>query len=168
MGIKLIHQLFKVVISHLCLSICCSLSSQERKDVDDPLGDDGLYSLCSISRLVSNKYCPDYPINDWPVSSASQPCLDDIKTSHIINQIPAYDIRDIPIAPTDYQEKLAGSIVEVYFMMAHFHIQQSQKNIFNAIVRDITILRPPLQLSLSTSRWGLHSALHDCKKINKS
>lgn len=71
MGLKLTHQLFKVVISHLCLSILCSLSSQERKDVDDPLRDDDLYPLCSISRLVSNKYCPDYSINDWPVSSAN-------------------------------------------------------------------------------------------------
>lgn len=65
--------------------------------------------------------------------------------------------------PTDYQEKLAGSIVEVYFTMAHFHIRQSQKNIFNAIIQDITVLRAPLQLSSSTSGRGLHSALHDHK-----
>ena len=106
----------------------------------------------------------DIPINVWPVSSINQSYLDDIKATHVVHRIPAYDIRNQIIAPDKYQDKLAGSIVEVYFSLVHFFIRQSQKNIFNAVVRDITVLRPPLQVASSISGQKLHSVLHNRKK----
>jgi hypothetical protein len=122
-----------------------------------------------ISGLTSfNVYInsSDISITNWPVSPSNQAYLDNIKSTHSVHRIRAYDVKDKLIDPLDYQDKLAGSIVEVFFSLVHFHIRQSQKNIFNAIVRDMTVLRPPLQIASSTSGQtrSLHSVLQNKKK----
>jgi hypothetical protein len=90
--------------------------------------------------------------------------LDSIKSTHIVHRIPAYDVKDDLVLPSEYQDKLAGSIAEVCFSIVHYHIRQAQKNVFNAVIRDMTILKPPVQVASTTSRQQLHSALHSHKK----
>ena len=123
-----------------------------------------MFTLPTLN-VYANLY-PNISINNWPVSSSNQPYLNAMKSSHIVNHIWAYDIKDNLINPLDYQEKLASSIVEVFFSLIHFHICQLQKNIFNAIVWDITVLRPPLQIASSSSghTQNLHSILQNRKK----
>jgi hypothetical protein len=41
--------------------------------------------------------------------------------------IPAYDIRENLIKPSDYEEKLAGAIVRVYFTIVHFYFQRKKR-----------------------------------------
>ena len=83
----------------------------------------------------------EYTIHNWPVPVANEPYLDEIKSSHDVQEIPAYDIRNNLIHPTEYEEKLGGAIARVCFSIAHYTVKQ--KHIFNALVRDITVLRAP-------------------------
>jgi hypothetical protein len=82
--------------------------------------------------------------------------LDEIKSSHKIHRLPAYDIHGHLIQPMEYEEKLAGAIARVCFTLVHFTIKQ--RHIFNAVVRDITVVRPPT--SIIPSRASLKELLH--------
>ena len=77
-----------------------------------------------------------------------------IKDSYEVNQLPAYDIRGDSIYPGDYEEKLAGAIVRVCFTIVHYDIKQ--KHVFNTLVRDITVLRPPSTISPTSLKHILH------------
>jgi hypothetical protein len=72
--------------------------------------------------------------------------------------MPAYDIKNNPINPSDYEEKLAGSIARVCFSIVHFYIRE--RHIFNAQLRDVTIVRPPS----SITKKSLQHILHPKKK----
>ena len=96
----------------------------------------------------------DYNINNWPVPLANESYLEDIKTTHDVQQIPAFDIRNESIHPSDYEEKLAGAIARVCFSITHFIIKQ--KHVFNALVKDITIIRPPTTISTKSLKHVLH------------
>ena len=61
-----------------------------------------------------------------------------------------------PIHPSDYEQKLASSIARVCFSIIHYSIKQ--KHVFNAIVKDITILRPPTSMPPTTLKHILHPA----------
>ena len=67
-------------------------------------------------------------MNNWTVSSANEAYLDEIKSTHAVEQLPAYDIYGNLIAPVDYKEKIAGSIAHVCFSIVHFNIN---KNMFS-------------------------------------
>jgi hypothetical protein len=110
-----------------------------------------------------NRFFSDFPIKDWPVSISNRPFLNNVKSSHVVRRIPAFDIRNEAISPSDYQDKLAGSIVQVCFALVHYHIRQSQKNIFNAMIRELTVLRPPLHI-VSSTLTQLRSVFHSHKK----
>ena len=93
-------------------------------------------------------------MNNWSVSSANEPYLDEIKSTHTVEQLPAYDIYRNLIAPVDYEEKIAGSVARVCFSIVHFNIKQ--KHVFNAYVKDITIVRPPTSITTTTLKHLLH------------
>ena len=103
----------------------------------------------------------EYDINNWPVNENNQVFLNAIKSSHMVRQLPAYDIKGNLINPIDYEEKLGGAITQVCFLIFYFLVKQ--KHIFNAVVQDITILCPPTMIVSSTS--SLKHILHPpCKK----
>ena len=77
-------------------------------------------------------------MRNWAVLSTNKAYLDEIRSTHSVEQLPTYDINANLIAPLDYEEKLAGSIARICFSIIHFNIKQ--KNIFNAYVKNITIV----------------------------
>jgi hypothetical protein len=85
---------------------------------------------------------------------ANEPYLDDIKTTHDVQQLPAYDIRNNAINPSDYEEKLAGAVARVCFSIVHFVIKQ--RHIFNATVKDITVIRAPTTIPTMSLKHILH------------
>ena len=93
-------------------------------------------------------------MHNWAVSNTNEAYLDEIKTTHTVEQLPAYDINGNLIAPLDYEEKLAGSIARICFSVAHFHIKQ--KHIYNAYVKDITVVRPPTSIATTSLKHLLH------------
>ena len=101
-------------------------------------------------------------IDDWPVIPANEYELDSIKSSHYVQPLPAYDIRGNLIEPSLYKEKLAGAIARVCFTVIHYPIKQ--KHIFNALVRDITIIQPPTTIVRSSLKNILHPKPKQKKK----
>ena len=100
-----------------------------------------VYSLTPSPLFYLKHFILEYTIHNWPIPVTNEPYLKSIRNSHKVNQLPAYDIRGNPIHPKEYEEKLAGAIARVCFTLLHFIIKQ--KHVFNALVRDITILCPP-------------------------
>ena len=90
------------------------------------------------------------------MSASIEPYLDAMKSSHVVQQLPAYDVRGNDIHPSEYEEKLAGAITRVCFSIVHFLIKQ--KHIYNAVLRDITVLRPPTTVIPSST--SLKHILH--------
>ena len=105
--------------------------------------------LCYLKHFIL-----EYTIHNWPIPVTNEPYLESIKNSHEVNQLPAYDIRGNPIHPKEYEEKLAGAIARVCFTLLHFIIKQ--KHVFNALVRDITVLRPPSTITPTSLKHILH------------
>lgn len=116
-----------------------------------------VFSSSPSSLNINQSYFSDFSIDNWPVSLSNEPYLEEIKTSHIVQPLPAYDIRGDIISPLEYEEKLAGAIVRVCFSFVHFQIKQ--KHIFNALARDITVLRPPTTVVATSLKHILHPNL---------
>ena len=108
-------------------------------------------------------FIQEYNINNWLVNENNWPFLDAIKSPHVVQQLPAYDIKGNLIDPLDYEEKLGGVICCVCFSIFRFLVKQ--KHIFNAIVRDITIVHPSTTFASSTS--SLKHILHPPHKKQK-
>ena len=65
-------------------------------------------------------------MRNWAVSSTNEAYLDEIRSTHSVEQLPTYDINANLIAPLDYKEKLAGSIAQICFSIVHFNIKQKK------------------------------------------
>jgi len=114
---------------------------------------------CSSKKKASSDRINDeYTINNWPVSSPNEIHLHSIKDNYDVQQLPAYDVRNNLIHPSHYEEKLAGCTARVCFSIMHYLIKQ--KHVFNAIVKDITVVRPPMSIAPTT----LKNILHQKKK----
>ena len=103
----------------------------------------------------------EFNMKNWPVSPANEVYLDEIKSSHDVQQLDAYDVKSELIHPSDYEEKLAGAIARVCFSILHFTIKE--KHVFTTRVKDITVLRPPISIPTTSLKHVLHS-----KKTQKS
>lgn len=68
----------------------------------------------------------------WPVAPENVEHLEAIKETHCAMPIPAYNLRNDLIDPKDYQRELAGALVECYFTITHWNIQNKKMDIFNA------------------------------------
>lgn len=93
-------------------------------------------------------------MDNWPVTATNETYLDTIKLTHDVHQIPAYDVKGNLIHPSEYENKLAGAIARICFSIVHYDIKQ--KHVFNAVVRDITILRPPTTIASTSLKHILH------------
>jgi hypothetical protein len=151
-AIRLTHHLFVVCRAFSMKTYLINFNIKEKKPFID-LDDNGIVFLLT---LYTNRcyFLLEFTINDWPVPLANEFELDNIKSSHDVQQLPAYDIRGDPIHPSQYEEKLAGAIARVCFTLIHFDIKQ--KHVFNALVRDITVLRPPTTIASTTLKHILH------------
>ena len=91
----------------------------------------------------------NFTIDNWPVPTSNEPYLNELKDTHFIQRLPAYDIRGCLVHPLDYEEKLTGAVVCACFTIIHYMI--NKKHIFNAVVQDLTVLCPPTSISPSNS-----------------
>ena len=112
------------------------------------------FSSSSSQSTSTHHDLSEFDINNWPVPLANEPYLEDIKSTHDVQQIPAFDIRNESVHPSEYEEKLAGAIARVCFLITHFIIKQ--KHVYNALVKDITIIRPPTTISTKSLKHVLH------------
>jgi hypothetical protein len=90
----------------------------------------------------------EYTIADWPVRSAeAQAAIDEMKNTHRVVPIPAYDIAGKLIPPTDYRAQLMGAVVELYFTLTHWSIGPKDKvprsDTYVADIVSMRVVSPP-------------------------
>ncbi|KAG1908162.1 uncharacterized protein F5891DRAFT_1179681 [Suillus fuscotomentosus] len=85
--------------------------------------------------------------DDGSNSSTNASHLQDIVSSHNIRPLPAYDENHILIPPLQYEAKLRGVLVEVH--MAFCHTKKSKCDIFDAVLRELIVLLPPVPMPSS-------------------
>ncbi|KAG1722366.1 hypothetical protein EDD22DRAFT_935595 [Suillus occidentalis] len=131
-SIKLVHHLFTVKPTE---------ESQDQYTIN-PQGDD-------TSSDTATNLGSEFEISNWPVADRCKGHLADLAQTHIVNPLPAYDTDHQLIPPTQYESKLCGTVVEVHFAFFHHHIQRSKRHIFNAVLRELIVLRPPSNMPSS-------------------
>lgn len=162
-AIRLTHHLFIV-----CLLKCFFFASfksdilfftihtkKKGKNKNPDLKKNGISSKPAFNHIIifdSNTL--EYNMNNWPVSPANETYLNEIKASHDVQQLDAYDVNNNIISPFDYEEKLAGAIARICFSIIHFSIKE--KHVFSTRVKDITVLRPPILFPNTSLRHVLH------------
>ena len=137
-----------------CLQPSNSLTIYSQYVISLPYLDIFLIFIKRITNTIMSPLDESLTINNWPVQSSNNLYLDGIKSSHIINQLAAYDIKNNLIHPSQYEEKLAGTITRVCFSMVHYFMKE--RHIYKAIIQDITVLCPPTTISPSSLTHLLH------------
>lgn len=127
---------------------------KDKKEFPDPT-ETGTIPIIQFSFYHSNHLTTEYNIHNWPVPYANECHLASIKDTHDVEPLPAYDIKGNRIRPTDYEDKLAGAVARVCFSIVHYIIKE--KHIYNALVKDITVVRPPTTIASTSLKHILHS-----------
>ena len=86
---------------------------------------------------------PEFSIETWPVADRCKGPLEDLVSSHDIQPLPAYDEKHVLIAPFQYESKLKGVLVEVHMAFYRHRIKRTKRDVFNAVLRGLVVLRPP-------------------------
>lgn len=73
-------------------------------------------------------------IDQWPVRGDNMNHLENIKDSHVVFPILAYDIDGKLIEPEQYRQKLSGALVECHLSLSHWSISRDVRKVdaFNA------------------------------------
>ena len=84
----------------------------------------------------------------WPVyTEPAQSEIDDIRFSHVVHPILVIDILGNRIKPEEYEEKLKGATVDVYFYLRQHFIHDKKKNkdrdTFSTEIVHMQIISPP-------------------------
>ncbi|KAI6004662.1 hypothetical protein EDD15DRAFT_2108578, partial [Pisolithus albus] len=121
-GFRLRHTLFEV-----SLSICCTLTP------------------VLISEPIS--------FERWPLTKEKiRAELLNLKSTHRILPLPAYDLEDRLIRPASYRRVLQGAIVEVHFTLSHWPIAAAKQDVYIADIEHIRLLVPPTYTAASKKR----------------
>lgn len=80
---------------------------------------------------------------EWPVPERTWAAFEHAALTHNVVPLPTFDEDHSLIAPTNYQKKLCGAVVNVHFGLVHYFIQQEKKSVFTAVVREIFVLHEP-------------------------
>ncbi|KAG9309252.1 hypothetical protein JVU11DRAFT_10735 [Chiua virens] len=134
--------------SVLCLFFCLVIINHKMLILDDDLG-------------------PEFAMETWPVDPKCSALLHDLLPSHNICPLPAYDLNNNLIPPTQYRNFLWGATVEVYFNFVHHFFKKNKCHIYNAMVPKIQILEAPAALPSSPFKC-LHVSPIDPKGKKKA
>ncbi|KAG1857480.1 hypothetical protein F4604DRAFT_1931432 [Suillus subluteus] len=132
-SIKLTHSLFEVIVNKEHL---------ERDTASEVDGDDN-YST------DSDGLSSDFDITTWPVADRCKGHLQGLTSTHTIHPLPAYDLDHNLILPSEYESKLKGALVEVHMAFCHHRVKSAKRDIFSAVLRELTILSPPAAMPSS-------------------
>jgi hypothetical protein len=75
--------------------------------------------------------------------------LEDLTSTHNVCPLPAYDTDYGLIPPLEYESKLKGALVEVHMVFCHHRIKNAKRDVFNAILRQLTVLSPPAAMPIN-------------------
>ncbi|KAG2055974.1 hypothetical protein BDR06DRAFT_970434 [Suillus hirtellus] len=132
-SIRLIHGLFELNITY---------QAKNQDKYDDTASDED--DDCSTDSLSS-----DFDIATWPVADQCKGHLQDLRSTHNVCPLPAYDTDHSLIPPLEYESKLKGALVEVHMVFFHHRVKNAKHDVFNAILQQLTILSPPAAMPIN-------------------
>ncbi|KAJ6477313.1 hypothetical protein C8R47DRAFT_1219868 [Mycena vitilis] len=86
-----------------------------------------------------------FKIKHWPVRhEAARKARDKMTSTHRVNYLPAYDAsrKGNLILPGDYETQLPGALVQIKFTLSHWNFKKDRRDVFNANIVHIRVLKP--------------------------
>ncbi|KAJ7675699.1 hypothetical protein DFH06DRAFT_1170235 [Mycena polygramma] len=87
-----------------------------------------------------------FKIDQWPVRhEAARKARDKMTSTHRVNYLPAYDAsrEGKLILPGDYETQLPGALAQIKFTLSHWDFKKDRRDVFNANIVHIRVLKPP-------------------------
>ena len=106
-----------------------------------------------------------FDLADWPVTSeAAKNALQEMKSSHACQPLPAFDMHGNLIPPSDYEQALRGAVAHVRFSLCKYSWRTGD-SYRDPVVADIEMLRvitPPRPRSrvAATRKRGLRADIY--------
>ncbi|KAF8145650.1 hypothetical protein K438DRAFT_781155 [Mycena galopus ATCC 62051] len=90
-------------------------------------------------------------MENWPVGANPQAreAIEQMKYTHRVRRVPAYDINGKLIHPLQYRETLMGAIVRTTVTLKHWNIAQRSQDSYTADIENIRVLMKPPKLPTS-------------------
>ncbi|KAG1883850.1 hypothetical protein F4604DRAFT_1920366 [Suillus subluteus] len=121
-SIKLTHSLFEA-------------NKGDRQDTANP--------VCGNDNYSTNGLSSDFDITSWPVADQCKSHLQGLVSTYIICPLPAYDLDHNLILPSEYESKLKGALIEVHMAFCHHRVKSAKRDIFSAVLQELTVLSLP-------------------------
>ncbi len=84
----------------------------------------------------------EFTVAGWPARKRdARAALHDMRDTHRVNVMPAYDAYSVQILPSRYEAALRGADVQVYFSMLHWAIGQGEVINSDTMVCDVRNMR---------------------------
>ncbi|KAM6496782.1 hypothetical protein JOM56_007255 [Amanita muscaria] len=95
------------------------------------------------SESTDTKVIPSrFTMAEWPADNPeAQEDLDNIRHTHRVNFLPAYNVQGDLIEPQDYRKTLQGALVQIHFTLSHWFI--AHKDTYTANICNMRVLAPP-------------------------
>jgi hypothetical protein len=106
------------------------------------------YTNC-FTFATTDSLSSDFDIATWPVADRCKGHLQDLRSTHNVCPLPAYDTDHSLIPPLEYESKLKGALVEVHMAFFHHRVKNAKRDVFNAILRQLTVLSPPAAMPIN-------------------
>ncbi|KAI6146043.1 hypothetical protein BKA82DRAFT_169089 [Pisolithus tinctorius] len=135
--------------SQPCIHLSHALFNKKEDD-DDP-------KSISCNGLYFHVLASDIATAEWPVQDVLRDALNQASGTHYISPLPAFDVDGEPIQPVDYHRLLCGAIVQVHFAILHFFIKGDRKSVFTTALREMHVLRAPLQAPINPLKHARQS-----------
>lgn len=107
-----------------------------------------IHCLCRFTpaQWLSQSAYLAFRMENIPVHDNAKAELRGLKSTHVFDSLPAYDINGDLIMPKDYDAQLRGTIVVLSFTLTHYDFSQrtgsQQSHIFIADIVKIRVLAP--------------------------
>lgn len=86
-----------------------------------------------------------YSFERWPLTrERNRAELLNLKNSHRILLIPAYDLAGDLLKPSTYCRYLQGALVQIHFSLTHWGIAGIKRDVYGGEIETIRLLEPPL------------------------
>ncbi|KAI6003100.1 hypothetical protein EDD15DRAFT_2467773 [Pisolithus albus] len=112
-----------------------------------------------------------FSIENWPVDdNETKTELENLKATHRLIPLPAYDVEGNLIEPHAYQRSLQGALVKLYFNMSHWAIAGKNglhgSDVFTAEIQMIRVIDPP-RPTITSNKRKVSLYIHPESNCNK-
>ncbi|KAK6996625.1 hypothetical protein R3P38DRAFT_3221693 [Favolaschia claudopus] len=83
----------------------------------------------------------DSDLKKWPVKNHEAGiALQSMRNTHVVNELPAYDIHRHLIPPSEHMKALGGAIVRVAISLRHWSIDKQAKDVYTADIVSLSVI----------------------------